>query len=125
METGAARSRPGRLQSRTVQGGPIQVGDRILTPVVRVVSYGQAKGTVGTRQVGGGGGGFVQITPIAVLEGTPDGENRIPIQDATRSAMLGILGVAAVFTLLMAAVRRLARRPRKLAPEEQVRVVGG
>lgn len=118
METRAIRGRPGRLQSRTVRGEPIHVGGRTLTPLIKVVSYGQAKATVGTRQVGARGGGFVRITPVAVLESTPDGENRIPIQDATRSAMLGILGLAAIVTLLVAATRRLVRRPRKAVTEE-------
>ncbi len=115
METVEAPSRPGRLHVKTVQGEPIQVGEKTLTPVVRIVSYGQAKGTVGTRQVRAQGGGFVQITPVAVLESTPEGQRHIPIQDVTRSSTMGILGVAVGVTLLMAVIRRVAGRPHRSA----------
>ena len=106
---GGQFARPRALRVKTVRGEPYNVGGRELIPVVRVVSFGQARGTVGTRHVGGRGGGFVWIKPLAVIEVTPDGERRIPIQDGTAAATRGMLVAAISMTLLFTAIRWLAR----------------
>lgn len=100
-------ARPQALRVRTVRGEPYNVGGRELIPVVRVISFGQARGTVGARQVGGRGAGFVWIKPLALIEVTPDGERRIPIQDGTAAATRGMLAAAISMTLLFTAIRWL------------------
>lgn len=106
-------SRPRALHVKTVRGDPYYVDGRELIPVVRVVSFGKARGTVGTRQVGGRGAGFIWIKPLAVLEATPTGERRIAIQDGTAAAMRGMLAATISIALLFTAIRWLVRRRRK------------
>ena len=105
-------ARPRSFRVKTVRGEPYSVGGRELVPVVRVVSFGKATGTVGARQVGGRGGGFVWIKPLAVIEVTPTGERRIPIQDGTAAATRGMLAAAVSMTLLFTAIRWLVRWKR-------------
>lgn len=106
-------SRPRAFRVKKVRGDPFSVGGRELIPVVRVVSFGKGRGTVGNRQISGRGGGFVWIKPLAVIEVTPAGERRIPIQDETAAATRGMLTVAITLTIFLGAIRWLARRKRK------------
>jgi hypothetical protein len=46
---------------------------------------------------------------VAVIEVTPDGERRIPIQDGTTAAVRGILATTISMTLLFTAIRWLVR----------------
>ena len=105
-------SRPALLQVKTMHGEPYSIGGRKLTPVVRVVSFGKARATVGTRRSGGWASGFVWIKPIAILEDTPQGGRRIAITDGTAAAVRGILGVAVTITFALAALRHVVRRSR-------------
>ena len=106
-------ARPALLQVKTVRGEPYSVGGRKLIPVVRIVSFGKARATVGTQRIGGRGSGFVWIRPLAVLEETPKGERRIAVTDGTAAAVRGLLGVAVAITLSLAAIRWLVRWTRK------------
>jgi uncharacterized spore protein YtfJ len=105
-----------RLQVRTVRGEPFRVGDRALTPVARVVTFGRASGTVGRDGVSGWGGAFVRITPLALEERTPDGQHSIAVYDAASRVVSGFLAQAAAIVLLLCAVRWLARRVRSKQP---------
>ena len=106
-------SRPRALRIKTVRGDPYYVGGRELIPVVRVVSFGIARGTVGTRQVGGRGGGFVWIKPLAVIEVTAAGEHRIPVRGGTAAAMRGMLAPAIAIALVCTAIRWVVRWKRR------------
>ena len=106
-------SKPRALRVKTVRGEPYNVGGRELIPVVRVVSFGKARGTVGARHVSGRGGGFVWIKPLAVIEVTSEGERRIPIQDGTAAAVRGILAAMISTTILLTAIRWLVRWRQK------------
>ena len=94
----------------TVHGEPYEVGGRRLIPVVRITSYGKARVTIGTRQVSGLGGGFVQVTPLAVVEETPEGERRIDIADRTSQAVLKLVLGAVAIVLALGLIRWLAGR---------------
>jgi uncharacterized spore protein YtfJ len=122
-----------RLRVETVRGEPYHVAGRRLIPVARVISFGRAKATIGKGQAGGRGrgfsislgdtkatlgrdrvsgwgGAFAHVTPLEVVEETPDGECRIPITDGTATALRGIaLGAVAVI-LFFRLIRLLARR---------------
>jgi uncharacterized spore protein YtfJ len=102
-------SRPRAFRVKTVRGDPYYVGERELIPEARVISFGKARGTVGDGQVSGRGGGFVWIKPLAVIEATPTGERRIPIQDGTSAATRGMLTVTIAMTLFLTIVRWLVR----------------
>jgi|GEM_PF-1368390 len=98
-EDGSEAERDGRLRVETVHGEPYEVGGRRLIPVARIASFGKARATIGARQVSGRGGGFVQVTPLAVVEETPEGERRIAIADRTSQAVWS-LALAAVAIVL-------------------------
>ena len=102
----------GPLNVGTVRGEPYYVGGRKLIPVARIVSWGNARATIGAHRTGGWAGGAAWITPLAVLEETPAGERRIPITDQTAAAIRSQLVVAAVVLLFFAALRRLVSQLR-------------
>jgi uncharacterized spore protein YtfJ len=106
-------SRPRALRVKVVRGDPYYVDGRELIPVVRVVSFGKATATIGTRQVGGRGGGFVWVKPLAVLEVTPTGERRIAIQRGTAAAARGMLAAAISIALVFTAIRWVVYWKRK------------
>ena len=112
MEDGGISVRPRHFRTETVRGEPYVVGKRKLTPLVRVVSWGKARATIGTGRVTGWGAGFLRITPLAVLEETDEGEVAIAITDATTTAIRGMVFATVASTLLFTAIRWLARRRR-------------
>jgi len=59
-------SKEGPFRAETVQGEPWEVAGWRLTPVARLISFGRAKATIGTKEIGGWGAGVVRITPVAV-----------------------------------------------------------
>ena len=100
----------GRFRVETVRGEPYEVDGRRLIPVARLASFGKARATIGTRQVSGWGGGFVQVTPLAVVEETPEGERRIDIADRTSRAVLNLVLGAVAIVLALGLIRWLAGR---------------
>jgi len=97
----------GRLRVETVYGEPYEVGGRRLVPIARITSFGKAKATIGTKQVSGWGGGFVQVTPLALVEETPEGESRIAITDGESQAVRNMVLGSMVMVLLFGLIRRL------------------
>ena len=102
----------GPFRIATIHGEPYDIAGRRLTPVARSISFGKARAHVGSSHVGGWGGGFVQITPVAVIEETLEGSRRISITDATARALWGMLAAGVLAALLFASIRRLAARWR-------------
>lgn len=103
----------GPFRIKTVRGEAYSVGGRRLIPVARIVSFGKARGTIGSGSVSGWGGGFALIVPVAIVEETAEGERRVAITDATSSALRGMFGAAMAITLFFVVVRWLARRSRR------------
>jgi uncharacterized spore protein YtfJ len=107
----------GPLQVKTVRGEPIRVDDRTLIPVVRVVSFGRARATIGRTRHGGWGAGFVSIRPVALLEETAHGQRRIQIADGTWVAVRRLIwlavGITAGFTALRWLVRSVEKENRR------------
>jgi uncharacterized spore protein YtfJ len=106
-------SNPRALRIETVRGDPILVGGRELIPIARVVSFGKASATVGTKQVSGQGGGFAWVKPLAVLEVTEVGERRIDLQDSSAAAVRGMLAAAISIGLVCTAIRWVVRWKRR------------
>ena len=101
------------FQIKTVRGEPYHVAGRTLIPEARLVSFGQARATIGSKQVGGWSGGLVQVTPTAIIEQTADGERRISLADATSRSTLAIMAAGAATVLFFTFVRLLARAARR------------
>lgn len=108
--TNSIQPMPSQLRARTVFGEPYRVGDLTITPEARVIGFGRARANISARQVSGTGAGFAQVTPVAVVVSSPEGERRIPIVDATAAALWRLAAIAAVVFLLGALAHRLARR---------------
>ena len=100
----------GRFRVETVHGEPYEVGGRRLTPVARITSFGKAKATIGAKQVSGWSGGFVQVTPMAIVEETSEGERRIAIADRTSQAIWNLAVGTAAIVLVLGLIRRLVGR---------------
>jgi len=100
----------GRFRVEMVRGEPYEVGGRRLVPVARLTSFGKARATIGTRQVGGWGGGFVQVTPVAMVEETPEGERQIAIVDRTSQAVRDMVLGAVAIILVIGLIRWFAGR---------------
>lgn len=101
------------FRATTVRGEPYHVAGRKLIPVARILSFGKARATIRAHQVGGWGMGFVQITPLAVVEETEEGERYISVTDETSAALRGMLGGAVAIVLVFSTIRWLARRWRR------------
>jgi uncharacterized spore protein YtfJ len=112
MGRDAQSCKPPAFRARTVCGEPYQVYGKRLVPVARIVSFGQGKGTIGSKQVSGRGAGFVFTSPLALEMQTADGECRIAIRDATATALRSLFVAAVVITVLLTAIRCMVRRRR-------------
>ena len=112
--------RGGRFRVEKVRGEPYEVGGRRLIPVARITSFGKARATIGTKQVSGRAGGFVGVTPLAVVEETPEGERQIAIADRTWQAARGMVAGAVATLLVFGLIRWLVRRYRAQAHKSEV-----
>ena len=101
-------SRPFRTE--TVYGEPYQIGDRRLTPVVRIVSFGKARAKIGSDSIAGWGAGFVQVKPLAILEESAEEKRRIAITRRTEAILRQMLGAAVAMTMIFTAIRWAVRR---------------
>ena len=99
------------LMTRIVEGEPIHVGERELTPLVRVTTYARRRAFVGSDRLAGQGWGFVRLHPVAILERSKGKERRIPIKDKTAQTLSGLLLAAFIIPLLLAVAVRLVRKP--------------
>ncbi len=73
----------GYLNSKTVVGEPIKVGDNILVPLSEV-SFGVGAGDFGSSssQSKGGGGLGAKISPAAILVVTPNGTKMVSVKSS-------------------------------------------
>ena len=99
-----------KVRREVVQGRPIRVEGRTLIPVVRRTTGMWHRATVGSRQLAGQGGGFVQLRPLGVIEQRGEEEHFIPIPDVTGRMLRGLLLAAVAVPLLLIVGMRLARR---------------
>lgn len=106
---------PRPLRREVMHGEPRYVAGYTLTPVARLVSYARGRGTLRQHSYSGWAIGFVRVTPLAIVVETNGREEWIAVQDSTASALRRMALAAAAATLVLAAVRRLARRHRQPA----------
>jgi len=100
------------IRISTVQGKPITVHGRTLTPIAQVIAAGDHVGSVGEKNLSGRGWAIQIIRPIQVLE-ERNGERRtLTIPNVTREALLkmAILGIVvmigSLLTMLLVKVRQ-------------------
>jgi hypothetical protein len=115
MADEGTRQKPYRVE--TVRGEPYHVGDRTLIPEARLVSYGRARATIGENNVSGWAAGFVQVTPLAILERVGGEERRIAITDGTARTIRLLLATALAMTVAFTAIRCLLRPQRRAGTE--------
>ncbi len=109
-----------KVRITTVTGRPIEAGPVRLTPVVRVVTLGQRRGTVGSDYISGWGWAVAWLSPIAVLVEGPEGEERLPIRDETQTALLSIGLGALLFAALLWLIIRATTRAHPATTHQEV-----
>ncbi len=77
----------GYLNSKTVVGEPIQVGDNILIPLSDV-SFGIGAGDFGDNGKKGGGGMGAKITPSAILVVGKDGTKLVSVKSSDTASKI-------------------------------------
>ena len=94
----------GSANVSTVYGEPILAEGKTIIPVARVRygfggGFGEGKGNEDEGQ-GGGGGGGAEVTPIGVIEITPEETRYISFEDRSRLIKAGFaFGLIAMFIL--------------------------
>jgi hypothetical protein len=108
---------PKRFRWQTVRGEPRTVAGRRLTPVARLISYSRGRGTLRQNSLSGWALGIVRVVPLGVVVENDGQEEWVAVHNATAAALRPMMLTAAAVTLLLAAVRRLARGRRRPAPD--------
>lgn len=106
-------SKRGPVTTKIVQGEPIAIGEKEFTLVARVVSFVKRSGTVKEKAIAGGGGSFVRIEPVTILETSPAGTRRLLVRDEARRALAGMLAAALALPIALELAARLIERPRR------------
>jgi len=98
------------LMTETVEGEPIHVQGRKLVPVIRMTSRVRRKAVLSNGGVEAHGWGFVQLCPIALLDRSEEGWQRLAVRDQTgwwiRWLLLIALAVPCVAVILICLARR-------------------
>ena len=103
------------FRRETIQGQPLQVGDRVIVPEAEVWSF-QAK-QIGLKENGAAGGGawWSWSRPTALIERGPGGERRVRINDMNLQLEIMLIVAAIVLPVLLTIFTRWANR----SPEVQ------
>jgi len=101
-----------------VYGEPYEVGGFRLKPVARVLTYAVGQGTLSLRSVSGWAAGLVRVKPVAVVVERDGRKQRIALVGTWAGALVAMVAVGAAITLLLWAMRLLARRARRLQQVE-------
>ncbi len=104
---------PKPFRWQTVRGEPRTVAGHRLTPVARLISYSRGHGTLRQQSISGWALGFVRVVPLGVVVEASGQEEWVAVHDATASALRRMMLTTAAITLVLAAVRQLARGRRQ------------
>ena len=94
--------------AKIVFGEPQVLEGKTIVPVASV-AYGFGGGGGGRLRGeggGGGGGGALRVQPLGVLEITGESTRFVPVVNATRLAMMGIMASVCVVWMLTRALRK-------------------
>lgn len=97
------------IKVRLIEGIPMIIGEKKLTPVVRAISWNQRQAAVRQDSVNGFGVVATWLQPVAVLEETAGGHRRISIRDETNRAALSLLAIALTVPLVLNLLTRFVR----------------
>jgi hypothetical protein len=104
------RVRHGPFTVEIVEGDPVQVEGRELVPVVRVTSRMRRRAFMGGDGVGGGGWGFVHMRPVAIVDRSGAGEQRLQVRNEAAGSIVWLtlifLAVPLMAFLLVYLLRR-------------------
>jgi len=89
------------MRVQMIQGTAIEVGQKKLAPLMRLISWGRGRAVVRRNDFGGLGAAFVRLQPVAILEESPQGQRRIPVHDATARQIVVLLGLAVAVPLFL------------------------
>lgn len=100
----------GTAHVSAVYGPPVQVGDTTIITTAEVVGglgfgIGRGSGPVleGGKEpkgYGGGGGGYIQSRPVAVIVASPDGVRIEPVVDVAKIALAALTAFGFIFSTL-------------------------
>lgn len=88
---------------KVVFGEPQVIEGKTIVPVASV-AYGFGAGSQPGQSTGGGGG--LRVKPLGVLEITAGQTRFVPIVDATRLAMMGIMASVCIVFMVTRALRK-------------------
>ena len=93
---------------KVVFGEPQVIEGKTIVPVASVAyAFGGGSGPSPQGQgEGGGGGGALRVKPLGVLEITAGQTRFVPIVDATRLAMMGIMASVCIVFMLTRTMRK-------------------
>jgi uncharacterized spore protein YtfJ len=94
--------------AKVVFGEPRVIEGKTIVPVASV-AYGFGGGSGSGPQSQGeghGGGGGLRVKPLGVLEITPESTRFVPVVNATRLAMMGIMASVCIVCMLTRAFRK-------------------
>ena len=100
------------IRTELVRGQPLAVNGRRLVPLVRRTSGLHRQARFSQQSTSAGGGGFVLLHPVGLVEQRGEQEVLIPVPDKTTQALLGMLAVGVVMPLILAVGTWLSRRHR-------------
>ena len=95
---------------KVVFGEPKVIEGKTIVPVASVAyGFGGGTGKGGGPQgegSGSGGGGGLRVHPLGVLEITPESTRFVPVVNATRLAMMGMMASVCIVWMLTRAFRK-------------------
>jgi hypothetical protein len=98
------------LMTEIVEGDPIHVEGRELVPLIRMTSRVRRTAVLSNECVDARGGGFVQLRPVALLDRSDDGGQRLAIRDQTAWCIRWLLLTAIVVPCIAITLMYLSRR---------------
>ena len=103
---------PIKIETKIIHGSPIQVLDRVLTPIARLTTAHRQRGTIRAASVEGRSWGVSLVQPLAVVEERGGREHVLLISDRTKTVLHEMAIVAVVIPVVAIALivaNRLAR----------------
>jgi hypothetical protein len=96
--------------TETVEGEPIHVEGREVVPLIRVTSRVRRTAVLSNEGVEAHGGGFVQLSPVGLLDRGDSGERRLAIRDQTARSIRWLLLIALIVPCVAIVLMYLSRR---------------
>ena len=96
------------FKRETIQGQPLQVGDREIVPEAEVWSFQTKQIGLKDNNASGGGAWWSWSRPIGLIERGPEGPRRVRINDVNLQLEIALIVAAIVLPLLLTIFTRWA-----------------